>query len=614
MNLSELKQRFHYWFDNQMSRGSLSLIKLLTIFTFLSIFLITLLGLSMGLAEDGAASLLWDTSTTLINQWMPFYEDGDGSISYLILMTLAAVAGLLVSSILIGIISTAIEEKITNLKHGNSVVLEKDHYVVLGFTPGEYTLIQQLILAAAGSFRCIVVADPMEHEELESNIRDNLEIPKNIRLICRSIDIYDPVALERLSLDKSHSIVINPTDAKNTAKILLAVSLLINDTSNTQVRVGAIIDKEEYQFPKSIARKHNVNILDPNEVLAKIIAHSCTQPGLSDTFREILNFEGSELYHLALPESVGMTFLELSCSLDYGTPIGILRNGQVLLNPAKELIIQEDDMIIIFTEDRSKPKLVSNRPDGQLMTRNYPLHHAPQVGKIVILGYNDSFETVIHELPDNVTEITAEAKKRYRDKIQEIGSRQKNIHIQVYDKDITAEGALLKIAKSASHLVLLSDHEKEDEDADMKIIFRIMHLRDFRDRYNLNFNITAEMRKEKNQVLISGDDHIDFVVASNMSSLILAQLAENPELIEAFHELFSIEGNEFYLKTAHELNAVGTHTALELRQMTLAQGYVFIGYRLASDKKSVFNPSLSESITLTDEDHLIVIGLDVELE
>ncbi len=158
MNLSELKQRFHYWFDNQMSRGSLSLIKLLTIFTFLSIFLITLLGLSMGLAEDGAASLLWDTSTTLINQWMPFYEDGDGSISYLILMTLAAVAGLLVSSILIGIISTAIEEKITNLKHGNSVVLEKDHYVVLGFTPGEYTLIQQLILAAAGSFRCIVVA------------------------------------------------------------------------------------------------------------------------------------------------------------------------------------------------------------------------------------------------------------------------------------------------------------------------------------------------------------------------------------------------------------------------------------------------------------------------
>ena len=100
----------------------------------------------------------------------------------------------------------------------------------------------------------------------------------------------------------------------------------------------------------------------------------------------------------------------------------------------------------------------------------------------------------------------------------------------------------------AKHIVVLNDHDKDPEEADMESIFLLLNLRDIRKRFNLDFNITVEMQQEHNQKLVSRGDHTDFLVVSNMSSLILAQLAESPELIDVFREILSNEGNELYLK------------------------------------------------------------------
>ena len=184
----DYRARFNYWFDNHMANGSLGLIRLLLIATVLVIVLIAAVILTCGFSEDGdAGSVFWETMSTVINAWMPSYEDG--SIGYVILMAVAAIAGLLVTSVLIGIFSSAIEERITNLRNGNSAIIEKDHIVVLGYSDGEYTLLQQLVDASADDERCIVVACEKERSELEEELRDNLDIPKNVRLVCRNIDI-----------------------------------------------------------------------------------------------------------------------------------------------------------------------------------------------------------------------------------------------------------------------------------------------------------------------------------------------------------------------------------------------------------------------------------------
>ena len=117
-----------------------------------------------------------------------------------------------------------------------------------------------------------------------------------------------------------------------------------------------------------------------------------------------------------------------------------------------------------------------------------------------------------------------------------------------------------------------------------------------------------EMRREHNQRLVVSDDNTDFVVSSNMSALFLAQLAESPELTGVFSEILSNEGSEFYLKTAGFLQCAGERSVAEIRKIALAQGYIVLGYMKNNSFECTFNPPLKETITLDDDDSIIVVG------
>ena len=109
-----IKERLEYWFDNRVTRGSLSLIRVLIVISILLALVIAALIIAFRFNEKGeVASVYWDSIATLINAWMPSF--GDGSMGYLILMSITAIGGLLFTSVLIGIITSTIEEKIDSL-------------------------------------------------------------------------------------------------------------------------------------------------------------------------------------------------------------------------------------------------------------------------------------------------------------------------------------------------------------------------------------------------------------------------------------------------------------------------------------------------------------------
>ena len=609
MKKYSLKQRFMYWFDNTMSRGSFALIRLLAVVTVAVILLIAFLVFRLTSGGEGSFfSSFWESLSTVINAWMPASEDGDGSIAYLILMSIAAIVGLLVTSVLIGIIASGIEEKINDLKKGRSMILEEGHTLILGFYPGEYTLLRQLVLAADTDPCCIVVAGDLDQEEMQQYIRENVEFPKNVRIICRTVDIFDPAALERCALPDARSVIISPTDDFTTARALLAVSALIDEKSEHPPKIGAIVSRAEYQFPPSIAARHNVTTLQTNETLAKIIAHSCTQPGLSETFRELFNFEGSELYSIDMPKAAGLRFDELMLRLDCGVPVGIIHPKAVVINPPADTVIGSEDKLLVFCEEEDSPVLGQS---PEIPTAPEVLHTdmAEAPARVTIIGGGESIDTVLRELPENVTAVTLVNKSdEYYEMGVETAKELGQFEVNRFRGNLRRQKILQKLAETSEHIVILSNPDTDDDTADMDNIFLLLHLRDIRSRLGLQYNITAEMRKESNQSLVVTDDGTDFVVASNMSSLFLAQLSESPELIDAFRELLSNEGDEVYLKEASLLNASGERTAAEIRRNALIAGYIFLGYIREESGESIFNPKLSEVLTLKDDDQLIVIG------
>ena len=425
-------------------------------------------------------------------------------------------------------------------------------------------------------------------------------------MIYRTIDIFDPTSLEKCSLATSRHILINPMDDKKTVKVLLAVSLLINSTDNENVKVSALVSKNEHRFPDTIAAKHNVTTIQMRNAIARMIALSCTQTGLSDAFREVFSFDGNEFYSTEIEGTAGITFGALSYRLDKAVPIGIIREGKVNLNPGKDYMIEEGDKIIVFAEEREAATLTDAK-FTQMPRKKY--HSSEPDRKVAIIGYNSSFELVYRELASDVAEVVvAGIPEEKKSTITKIASKYENRKLTVFDEDIDDAEHMTELAKKVNHIVLLSDYSLDEEDADIQSIFRILSLRDIRLKYDLGYNITAEMCKKANLNLIREEEHMDYVVASNMSSLFLAQLSENYELNDLFKEILSNRGNELYLKRAKDYGYYGMYTTQQLRNFALANKCIFLGYMKAGSYESFFNPGLMDEVRLGEEDSLIVLA------
>ncbi|MCR5683954.1 MAG: hypothetical protein K6G81_00840 [Lachnospiraceae bacterium] len=77
---NSFKEKFAYWFDTQMQKGSSSLIRLLAVASAAAIVLFAVILVVLGFSEaQFGTDVFWDSFATIINAWMPYYSDGDGS-------------------------------------------------------------------------------------------------------------------------------------------------------------------------------------------------------------------------------------------------------------------------------------------------------------------------------------------------------------------------------------------------------------------------------------------------------------------------------------------------------------------------------------------------------
>ena len=79
---------------------------------------------------------------------------------------------------------------------------------------------------------------------------------------------------------------------------------------------------------------------------------------------------------------------------------------------------------------------------------------------------------------------------------------------------------------------------------------------DLKERYNYPYNITVELNMESSYNVSVKNNMIDYIVASNIASLVLAQMSMNANLQQVFEELLSKEGNELYSKPITSLEMV----------------------------------------------------------
>lgn len=629
MKTPTLKQRFQYWFDNYMSRGTGALILALFVLSAVIIFVIAALVKITGSApnNESLSELAW---MSLLRTLDSGTMGGDtGSFFFLLMMLVVTFGGIFVVSALIGIINNGLEDKLDELRKGRSAVLENDHTLILGWTPQIFNIISELVLANESRKSGAVIVILADHDKVEMEDAVNERIPdtKNTRVICRSGSPIDLTDLEIASPHTARSIIVLAEGSDPDTHVIKSVLALTNNPSRraepyhivTQIR-----DPKNMDVVKMIGTKDLVQPILTNDLIARVVAQTSRQSGLSLVYTELMDFSGDEIYFKQEPSLSGKTFGDALHAYETSTLMGIRKaDGTIALSPPMDTRIQSDDQLFVLSADEDKINLsgLSRIPLDESLIQITGKVSRPKPERALILGWNRSGSTIIRELDNYVakgSQITVVSDIYNLDKkIRQDNGKLKNQRIDVQEGDIRDRALLEKLGASEyDHVIVLAYSHLEQQEADAITLVTLLHLRDIAERDETPFSIVSEMLDLRNRELAEAAQVDDFIVSEHLISLMMAQLSENAELLDVFIDIFDPEGAEIYLKPMSDYVATGQpvnfYTVIEAARR---RGETALGYRLMSESHDSekahgvhTNPNKSEKIIFSGDDKIIVIA------
>ena len=622
------KNKFTYWFDNQMSKGTAALIKLLTIASFGAVIIMgIIIAVSGGSNGPGFGQGLW---LSLIHVLDPGTVCGDEltNIPFVFGMLLITFLGIFIFSTLTGIICNAIDEKIQDLRKGKSIVVEEGHVIILGTAGGLFTMISELIECNSNHRReALVIMDDKEDKDvMDDMINDRFPDTKTTRIICRCGNISDVNDLKVCSFDTCKSVIINADNDAGTLKSILAVTKLLKEYHNDKAYITAVIRDEENREAAEVAGEGYAEILSFNDVMSRIIAHTGRNSGLSRVYTEIFDADGSEFYIEDHPDAEGRTVSELNRLFPVSTVLGFVKaDGEILLNPEQDLKAGKGDRLILFAEDdgASHMDAAPHAVNEDHILKEYRKDPAEKKD-MLILGYSSKIKYILEE-EDNyaapgsvITVALPEAQAIFREEIEDI--KLNAISVEVVECDIYSRSGLESLLNEDNTILVLADNEERTDDEtaeqkDAKILLVLLQLKYLSETKGYKMTVTSEMLKTENQELAAIAEVNDFVISSNITSLIVTQICQERNLKAIFEELLREEGSEIYVRPAGCYIKTGEKTDIYTAcEAAARQREILIGYRKADKNTGNFeivtNPPKSSEVLFEAEDAFVVIALD----
>lgn len=632
MPRSNLITYLRYKFDNIMSRGVVTLVVglfgLSVLFVAAIALLATLLNIGVGNTTDHNSflDLFWATLTHSLDGGVISVQSG--TWQYILLMLVATIGGMILLSILIGVLNSGIAKKLDELRRGHSLVIEENHTIILGWSPQIFYIIAELVTANLGKkYSCISILAEKDKVDMEEEIRMKLGDTGKTKIVCRRGNPIDLSDLEIINPHTAKSIIILPPEADDSDSQMIKMILAITNNPHRRNEryhiVAGIRDPNNLEVAHLVG-KNEVSIILVEDVIAKIIAQTCRQPGLSVVFNELLDFQRNKLYFHEENSLVGKPFSKALFAYKQATPIGIrFADGRSQLNPPLETRIERGDVLILCAEDEQKLMSIVQPEqfiDATVIRESSQKIRLPE--RTLILGWNRQAITIIHELNNYVSKGSQVHIVADSSEVEQIISEEctglDNLIVTFKRADSSSRRTLDSLnCHTYDHIIILSySQNRKIQEADARTIFTLLHLRDLADRTGHPFTMVSQVLDVRNRELVNITRADDFVVSDKLNSLMVSQVSENKDLANVFEDLFRSEGSEIYLKPASDYvelrKPINFYSVVEAARR---RGEIAVGCRLLSrfdedalEQGVIVNPEKSKLITFFEEDKIIVLA------
>jgi Trk K+ transport system NAD-binding subunit len=620
--------RFRYRFDTAMAKGPSRVLGWLAAVT-LAFAVLGGIMLLFTNVNAGAGRTIKDFFLSLVAT-----VDGGGEIGlnggfsgnwvFLIVSFIVGFGGLVIVSAFIGLLATIMTEQAERLRKGRSVVVERDHSLVLGWSPKVFDVVSELVEANRNLRKaCIVVLADHDAVEMNDALRERITDRGPTRIVCRSGDPSDPVSLDIVRAEAARSIVVlSESDEGDASAVRTTLALMQRDPSLARLRLVVEVTNPDTARILHRATDGRISTVVSSEVVARITAQVCRQPGLSAVYQDFLDFDGDEIYFTPAGDIAGATFAQALLAYPTASVIGLRHaDGSIALDPPADTVIRGDDTIVAVAEDDDRLDLgpIPAVPPLASTSRAVPDR---AIENILIIGWNALGPLVLTELDSNVAYgstalVLVDPTLLGAEPLAAPPTSRLNVDVS-HQPGVVGSDELERVIAGShfDHIVLLcyrgGRSAAESDALTLLTLLQLRHLLAERPAGEAVPSIATELLDSRDVHLARLEHSDDFVVSERLTSLMMSQLAENPELRLVFDDLFSPTGTQLTLEPASDYAQLGTELSYaQLIADGIAAAGIVIGWRTAAPDgagmTARLNPAKSDLIVFGAADQVIVL-------
>ena len=589
------------------------------------------------------------------NLWITFLEITDpGNMAqdiysdpgYKVFAVLAGIAGIVMLSALIAFITTALDQKIYELKRGRSKVIENDHTLILGWNEQRIVeIVRELIIAnESEKDACVVILADRDKEEMDDILRLRLKDTATTRIVTRSGDVSSLTNLDMVSLEEASSVVIlascNDTDpadlkASSDAKAIQTVlATMGNELDDDEFSVIVeIFNPTHRDIVRSSFPDHVVTV-NTSDILAKLLVQTSRSVGLSVVYNEILSFDGCEMYFYDA-EWNGARFGDIGYNFPDGVPVGIRdAEGAITMNPPSDRELAPTDEILIIADDDSTIEY-GGGPVAEPVDLILPDNRQQQGReRELMIGWTFKSPAIVREFADYIIEgsqlhvMLKNPTEEQAAEIEALNEELDTIEVGLLEKDCLNIDDLMSVKPfEYDNIIILADGGAEEAEidaarVDSENIVALLLLRRIFSQYpkeSKNTKLITEILDSQNDALVAKAGVQDVIISNRLVSMIMAQISESRDIEKVYDDIFQEDGSEIYLKPASlYLGAMPAElTFADMMSLAQKREEICIGVKIKALESSkednngiTLIPEKNTKFELTADDSFVVLAED----
>jgi ion channel POLLUX/CASTOR len=620
-------KRLRYFLENLLSKGVFSQIFFLSVISTLIILFGTSLIYFLSPTEYAPSTFLELCYWLFVRLIDPgtFVEDKGFFLRFVTVFV--TFTGIFVFSILLGLIVSQIQRLIEKLKLGKTDVPEKNHYIILGWSPKIFSLLIELSQAHIHhKIPVIVILTNKKKAHLEEEISREC---KNIRarIVIRNGNTSDILILSKLGINEAKSIMIfDDPDDLDDVKTIKSALIIIKNPNRKKEAYNIVVESNNPDSKELLEGFHldEIKVVIGNQIMSRLLVQTVRFPALSNIVNELFSFKGNEFYVVKNNAPINTKFIDLIDKFVKGIPVGVLReNGkkEYIINPDHNLEVQVGDKIILLAQsydDASYFDANLTCLDKDAKSQIIEDFQKKSKKELIIIGYNEKLSFIIDELYKyyNDTNIAISVFVNggsYKEdtRIIELKNKYPKIYITFFT-EINQELLTDMELNENKKLIILIDDSNFDkagyEDIDTYTMLIILKIRKILHEIgdSEEFDFISELLSIRNRTFADILNVNNYFISHQLLSMYFSHLLLDRLASDFIENVFSPGGNDIYIVPVKKYINKDKIRFGDLLKYSCYRKEIVLGI-IDTNNEVHLNPNNNEMINFKEDDQIIVL-------